>query len=504
MIDFAAFGDAITLLISNPTAWLVVPLGLIIGLVFGVLPGLSVPIAMAVVLPFTLYMDFLSAILLLTAIFTGGGFGGSVPAILMNVPGTTAAIATCFDGYPMARQGRHNEALGTALAASTVGTVIGYTLLLFILDPISQFVLKLGAPKLFLIAAAGLFLISALAGGYFWRGVLAGAAGLLIGTMGMSSSGVMRGTMGSMYMLDGIETTAAIIGLFAASELFALVKSDYIVADSSSRKVKISLIAKGFFGTFKHWGLVVRGGLIGAMVGIVPGIGSTVANLVSYSFARSTSKTGGTFGTGNPEGVIAAESANSSSEGGSMMALLALGIPGGAGTAIMLGAFAMHNVTGGPRFISDNKDIVYAIIAGNLIQALLLAVVGLFFLRVAVMVVKVPLMYLLPVITVLTVLGTYALSTTMVGPLTLAGGAILGLIMKQYNYPVVAMVIGLLLARMMEGNLLRTWQLSRGDLTIFLERPISLTLVIVLCIAAMTPLVIKRIKARKTTTPSGP
>ncbi|XDB00448.1 tripartite tricarboxylate transporter permease (plasmid) [Sulfitobacter sp. LCG007] len=166
-------------------------------------------------MPFTLYMDFLSAILFLTAIFTGGGFGGSVPAILMNVPGTTAAIATCFDGYPMARQGKHNEALGLALAASTVGTVVGYALLFVILEPISRLVLKLGAPELFLIAMAGLFLIAALAGKYFWRGVLAGALGLMIGTVGMSSSGIMRGTMGSMWMLDGISTTAAIIGLFA-------------------------------------------------------------------------------------------------------------------------------------------------------------------------------------------------------------------------------------------------------------------------------------------------
>ena len=504
MIDLASASDAISLLLGNPMAWLVVPVGLMIGLVFGILPGLSVPIAMAVFLPFTLYMDFLSAILFLTSIFTGGGFGGSVPAIMMNVPGTTAAIATCFDGYPMAKKGQHNEALGLALAASTVGTIVGYALLFIILEPISRLVLQLGAPELFLIAIGGLFLIAALSGRFFWRGVLAGAIGLLVGTMGMSSTGMMRGTMGSMYLLDGIDTTAAIIGLFAASEIFALVRSEYIVGDVGSRTVDIRLIAKGFCDAFRHWRLVIQGGLIGALVGVVPGVGSTVANLVSYSFARSTSKTGATFGEGNPEGVLAAESANSSSEGGSMVALLALGIPGGAGTAIMLGAFAMHNVTGGPRFISDHKDIVYAIIGGNIIQAILLAGMGLLFLRVAVMVVKVPLRFLLPVITVLTVLGSYALSGTMVGPATLAGGAILGLIMKHYNYPVVAMVIGLLLGRMMEGNLLRTWQLSRGDLTIFFERPISLGLIVALCLAVLVPLLMKRLKRRALEAASAP
>lgn len=179
-----------------------------------------------------------------------------------------------------------------------------------------------------------------------------------------------------------------------------------------------------------------------------------------------------------------------------MVALLALGIPGGAGTAIMLGAFAMHNVTGGPRFVSDNKEIVYAIIGGNLVQAILLAGLGLLFLRIAVTIVKVPLRYLLPVITVLTVIGSYALSQNMVGPITLAGGAILGLVMKHFNYPVVAMVIGLLLGRMMEGNLLRTWQLGRGDLTIFFERPISLGLLVTLCLVAILPFLMKRISAR--------
>ena len=494
MIDAAALADAFALLASNPLAWIVVPAGLMIGLMFGILPGLSVPIAMAVFLPFTLYMDFLSAILFLTAIFTGGGFGGSVPAILLNVPGTTAAIATCFDGYPMARQGRHNEALGVALAASTIGTIVGYALLLVILEPISRFVLKLGPPELALIAVAGLFLIAALSGGYFWRGIVAGAVGLMIGTIGMSSSGVMRGTMGSMHMLDGIETTAAIIGLFAASEIFALARKDYIVADAKARAVRLSKIFQGFTRAFRSWFLMIRGGLLGAMIGAVPGVGSTVANLVSYSAARATAKDPASYGRGNADGVVAAEAANSSSEGGSMVALLALGIPGGAGTAIMLGAFAMHNVTGGPRFISDNKEVVYAIIGGNLIQAFLLAVIGIVFLRIAVMVVQVPLRYLLPVILVLTVLGSYSLSGSLAGPMTLAGGAILGVVMKHFNYPVVAMVIGLLLGRMLEGNLLRTWQLSRGDLTIFFERPISLVLIVLLVAAAATPFVLKRIR----------
>ncbi|MEF2553152.1 tripartite tricarboxylate transporter permease [Aurantimonas sp. A2-1-M11] len=493
MIDFAAASEAFTLLFSSGIEpWVMVPLGLIIGLVFGILPGLSVPIAMAVFLPFTLYLDFLPAILFLTSIFTGGGFGGSVPAILINVPGTTAAIATCFDGYPMARQGRHNEALGLALAASTVGTTFGYVYLLLLIEPLSRFVLQLGAPELFMIALWGLTLIAALSEGFFWRGILAGALGLLIGTIGMSSLGITRGTLGSIYLLDGIETTAALIGLFAASELFALVKSDYIVADAGARNVKLKEIAGGFFGAFRNMGLILRGSMIGALIGTVPGIGSTVSNLVSYTTAKNSDPDKASYGKGNPKGVIAAESANSSSEGGSMITLLALGIPGGAGTAIMLGAFAMHNVTGGPRFISDNKEIVYAIIGGNLIQAILLAIMGLLFLRIAVLIVRVPLRFLVPAVTALAILGSYALTSSMAGPVTLTAGAVLGVIMSRYNYPVVAMVIGLLLGRMMEGNLLRTWQLGNGDLTIFFERPIALGILAIMVMTLALPFIRSR------------
>ena len=476
MIDVAAFLAAFDLLFGSAGPWIVVPLGLLIGLLFGILPGLSVPIAMAVFLPFTLYMDFLSAILFLTAIFTGGSFGGAVPAILMNVPGTTAAVATCFDGYPMARAGRHSQALGLALAASTIGTAVGYLLLLLLIEPISRLVLRLGPPELFLIATWGLLLIAAMSEGRFLKGVIAGAVGLLIGTIGMSSRGTIRGTMDSMYLLDGVPTTAALIGLFAASELFSLVRQDYVVQDARARVVRLRDILSGFAMGVRHIGITLRGSMIGALIGVVPGVGSSVANLVSYTAQRSWDPDRASYGKGNPKGVIAAESANSSSEGGSMVTLLALGIPGGAGTAIMLGAFAMHNVTGGPRFIADNMDIVYAIIGGNLVQALLLAVIGLFVLRLAVLVVQVPLRFLVPTIMALTMLGAFALTGGMIGPATLAAGAVLGWVMRAQGYPVVAMVVGLLLGSMMEGELLRTWQLGRGDLGIILERPIALAI----------------------------
>lgn len=477
MIDGTAFVAAGQLLLHDPMAWLVVPPGILIGLLFGAIPGLSISIAMAVFLPATLYMEFLPAILFLTAIFTGGGFGGAVPAILMNIPGTSAAVATAFDGYPMSQQGRHGEALGIGLTASVIGTFVGYAFLLLVVNTVASWVLKLGPTEMLVVATWGLLLIAVLNDSTFAKGLAAGALGLLVSTVGYSNTGMMRGTFGSMYLLDGIPVIPALIGLFAASELFGLAGRGYIVADASLRKIRLSSIFSGIGYTVRQpWG-VLRGGLVGTVIGIIPGVGASVANLASYAMAKRGQPGDGTpFGEGAADGVIASESANSSSEGGGMVTLLALGIPGGAGTAILLGAFAMHNVTGGPRFIAENTDIVYALILGNMAQALMLFVIGIGFVFVAGTIVKTPIRYLIPIVIAVSMMGAHALTDNIVGPLTVAGGGALGWLMRRYRYPVTATVVGLLVGGLAEGELVRSHQISGGDISFILERPITLAL----------------------------
>jgi len=488
MIDFTAFASATDLLFGAWQPWLAVPPGLIIGLVFGAVPGLSVPVAMAVFLPLTAYMDFLSAMLFLTAIFTGGSFGGAIPAILMNVPGTASAVATAFDGYPMARQGRHSAALGLALAASTVGTAIGYVILFCFVSPIAEAVLMLGPVEMFVIAAWGLTLIAALGQGSFAKGLLAGLLGVLIGTIGMSARGDVRGTGGSMMLLDGVAAIPALIGLFAASELFRLIRSNYIVEDEGSRRLDFGAIVRGMGAAFRYPGVLIRGSLIGVIIGAIPGVGSSVANLVSYSETQRRAKDSSQFGKGDPRGVVASESANSSSEGGSMATLLALGIPGGGATAVMLGAFAMHNITGGPRFIGENKDLIYAIILGNFAQVGLLLVLGLGFVFIATGIVRVPVRYLVPSVIVLSIYGSFSLVGNMVGPVTVLVFAIIGWMMRRHTYPVAATVIGILLGRMAEGELLRSYQISGGDIGFILSRPIAMVLFLLLLVSLLYPL----------------
>ncbi len=497
MIDFAAALDALGLLAGSWQAWGVVVPGLLIGLVFGAVPGLSVPIAMAVFMPVTFYMDFVPAILFLTAIFTGGGFGGAVPAILMNIPGTSAAVATTFDGYPLARAGRHNTALGAALAASTIGAAIGYLLLFVLIDPIAGWVLRLGPPEMLVVALWGLTLIAALSEQAFAKGLLAGLVGMLIGTIGMSSRGFIRGTFDSIYLLDGVPAVPALMGLFALSELFSLAQRSFIVADARLREVRLSEILAGIGAAVAGPVILLRGALIGVGVGAVPGVGSSVANLLSYAETRRRARDPEAFGKGDLRGVSAAEAANSSSEGGSMATLLVLGLPGGAATAVMLAAFNIHDVTGGPRFVAENKDIVYAIIFANLGQSVLLLGLGLAFVFLAARIVKAPLRVLAPSVIVLAVMGAYALTGSMVGPITVAGAAVLGFFMRRYGYPTAAAVVGILLGGMAEGEALRTYQLSGGDPGFLLTRPIALVFFALLLLSVAYPVYKKRRAARQ-------
>ncbi len=483
MIDFAAAADAVSLLFSSATPWLVVIPGILIGLIFGAIPGLQISMAMAIFLPMTLYMDFMQAMLFLTAIFTGGSFGSGVPAILMNIPGTSSAIATAFDGYPMARKGEHNQALGLALGASSFGVLLGYLILLALIQPISGLVLKLGPAEMFAVILWGMTLIASLSGTYMVKGLIAGMVGLLVGTIGFSEAGMLRGTMGNEYLLDGVPVIPAMMGMFAASELLRLVNTPYLVENEAARKVNIRLIIKGFFQAFRYPGVLLRGSVIGVFIGAVPGVGSSVSNLLSYIETKRRDPDPDSFGEGNPKGVVASESANSTSEAGSMATLLALGIPGGGATAVMLAAFAMHNITGGPQFIREETDVVYAIIFANFGQVILLMALALMFLPMLANVVKVPMRYLIPSVLALAVFGSFGLTGNIAGPVTVLIFAVIGWLFRRYNYSVPAAVIGILLGSMAESSMLHTYQISGGELSYVLDRPVT---ILILCLLAIS------------------
>ena len=474
MIDWPSLQSALGMLFSSASPWLVVVPGIVIGLVFGAIPGLQISMAMAIFLPMTLYMDFMQAMLFLTAIFTGGSFGGSIPAILMNIPGTSSAIATAFDGYPMARRGEHNLALGVALGASCIGVIVGYSILFLLIGPISEIVLKVGPAEMSVVILWGITLIGSLSSGSLLKGVISGLIGLLVGTIGYSEAGVARGTMGSIYLLDGVPVIPAMIGMFAASELFRLVRTRYLVEDSAARNVSVRVILSGFRLAFSYRWIVLRGSLIGVFIGAVPGVGSSVANLLSYTITKNNDPAPDSFGKGNPSGVMASEAANSTSEAGSMATLLALGIPGGGATAVMLAAFAMHNITGGPQFIREQTDVVYAIILANFGQAFLLIALGLLFIPLLANVVKVPMNYLVPTVLAMAVFGSFGLTGDLSGPITVLVFSVIGWTFKRFDYSVPAAVIGILLGGMAEDSIIYSYQISGGQWSYLLERPVTI------------------------------
>lgn len=497
MIDFSAVDAAFSLLATAESAWWLLIPGLVIGLVFGAMPGISITMAMALFLPLTLYMDFLPAIIFLTAIYTGAGFGGSVPAVLMSIPGTSSAVATTFDGYPMARQGRHNEALGIALGSSATGTMLSYILLFLLIAPIARIVLKIGPLEMFMIAIWGMLLLGSLAGTYVVRGLLAGTFGLLLGTVGMNTAGYIRGTVGVPWLLDGIPVVPAMMGLLAASQLFNLVNASFLVDAEEHRKMNGRKILRGVREAWRTPLIILRGSAIGAFVGAIPGVGSSISNLLSYSETKRNDPDPASYGKGNPRGVIAAESANSSSEGGAMATMLALGIPGGGATAILLASFAMHNIIGGPQFIDQNKDVVYAVIFMNFIQAGLLLAFGLAFVFVASSIVRVPLRFLIPTVLVVATFGAFAVSGSMSGPITLFVFAIVGWALARYEYPVAAVVVGLLLGGLVETQMLRSYQLIGGDLRYVLERPGALLIFGVMVLSLALTALAKRRRVRR-------
>ena len=483
MLQLDAIFAGLSLLFSSFTPWLVVLPGILIGLSFGAIPGLQISMAMAIFLPMTLYMDFMQAMLFLTAIFTGGAFGGSIPAILMNIPGTSSSISTTFDGYPLARKGKHNHALGVALGASCLGVIIGYTVLLLLIGVLSEAVLKIGPAEMSALILWGITLIASLGGNSPLKGVIAGLFGLMLGTIGFSEAGVTRGTLGLDSLLDGIPVIPAMMGMFAASELFRLVNSRYLVEDDAARKVSLPEVMTGFRSTFRFTGVLGRGSLIGVIVGAIPGVGSSIANLLSYVETKRRSGDPDSFGTGNPAGIVASESANSTSEAGSLATLLALGIPGGGATAVMLAAFTMHNITGGPVFIREQSDVVYAIILANFGQAFLLIGLGLLFIPVLANVVKVPMRYLIPSVLALSVFGAFGLTGSVTGPVTLMLFSLLGLLFKRFDYSIPACVIGLLLGGMADEMMIYTYQISGGQLSYLLQRPIAMTFLLLLILS---------------------
>lgn len=462
----------------SPKLMFLVAAGTFCGIYVGAIPGLSVTMAVSILISFTFSWDINPALALMAGIYMGGVYGGSRSAILLNIPGAPAAIATSFDGYPLAKLGEAGNAIGLATVASVIGGFIGIIILACAAPIISEYSLLFAPRDYFLLAVMGILLVGSLSGESLAKGIFSGALGVLLSMVGMDSfTGQGRFTFGSVYLMSGIHYVAIMIGLFGISE--ALVQIHDIAVKPIKQQVKKIIPSWRLF--FKHLPLIIKSGLIGVWVGALPGTGGDIAALLSYGHARRSVKNPTRpFGQGAYEGVIAPETANNAAIGGAYIPMLTLGIPGDAVTAVLIGALFIHGLKPGPMLMIETPHLFWFTV-GNLILAnIFLLIFGLSGIRIFAKLVEVRKGLLLPLIIIISVVGTYAINNSISDVYWMLGFGIFGYVLKMYGFQVGPVILGVILGPLMEDNYRRAmldvhnnifgffYQLVRNPLTLVL------------------------------------
>lgn len=488
--------------IINPFTLALIFVGVFGGLIIGALPGLSAFTALAVMLPFTYAMEPIDGISFLMAVYVGGTSGGLVSAILLGIPGTPSSIATCFDGYPMAQKGQAKRALGTAVLFSFIGGLIGALVLSFAGPSIARVALKFNSYDYFAIILFALTTVSALTEGSMVKGLIAcllGVALSFVGTDGLSS--VYRYTFGNMRLANGFNLVPVLIGLFAVSQIMTTARDRAHTAQSSGNSQVEQEKVRGFGISFQEFlsklPLALPCAAIGLVIGILPGLGGNVSNLMAYSFAKKTSKTPEKFGTGFIDGIVASETANNATVGGAVIILLTLGIPGDNATSIIMAGFMMHDVAPGPLLFKTSGPLVYAILATFIVANIAFFLIEYFGLPLFTKMLSIPSTLLLPIVIVCCFIGSYCSSNNILDILIMVIFGVIGYVLKKYKFPLGPMVVGFILASSLELYLRRSLMRSEGSLVPFVQSPISVVFLIasVITIAITVRGEIKKAKA---------
>lgn len=472
MLD--AFLSAAGYMIGNPISFLLIIFSVIWGIMFGAVPGLTGIVGVALLIPFTFAFDPTQGMLLLGGVYVGSTFGGSISAILFNTPGSPEAACTSLDGYPMAKRGEAGKALGYALAASAVGGIFGSLVLMFAAPPLARLALEFGPAEYFALAVLGITAIASIGGGSLIKGLIAGLLGLAVAVIGLDPlTGIARFTFGNMMLLTGVSFIAAIIGIFALAEVLQRFADGPQVSEGITQ-VSTKLPSMVEFLATKA--TLIRSSLIGTLIGALPGVGATTAAFISYSEAFRWSKHPELFGKGSPEGIVAPESGNNSAVGGSMIPLLALGIPGSATTAVMIGGLTIHGIVPGPMLMQNNPDLVYSVFIGMLLANVLMLVFGLRAARLFALVLKAPYQLVGPAIVVLCMTGVFAINNSVSDVAIMLIFGVVGFFLKSYGLPVASFIIGLVLGPIAEVSLRQGLILVDYDVMAMVTRPIAGTL----------------------------
>lgn len=451
-----------------PLMWLVV--GVSVGFVVGVLPGLSTSNTAALLLPFAITLPLENSLVLIVSIYAGAQFGGAVPAILFNVPGEAGSAVTALDGYPLAKRGQAGLAIGIARMASVLGGVISGFFVLFLLQPLGALSLKFGAREMLAIIVLGLVVASSLMGGSARKGLMVGLLGLMFAVVGVSpATAETRFTFGELQLYDGVPFLAALIGVFAISEMLMLVGSTVMQKRQKEQAMTPGGLRKetrdaidGVKATLRQPGAVGRASSVGVVLGIIPGLGAAVANFISYSFEKRRSKTPEEFGKGSHKGIIASEACDNAVASSSLIPTFTLGIPGSATMAVVLAAFYLQGIQPGPRVLQTNSAEVYAVALALIAASILILPLGVLLAGPLASVTKVPLSFLVPTVLFMSMVGVYAIRNSIfdVGLALFFG--VIGLLLRLNGYPVIPLILGIILGPLAEEYLLRSLQLADG------------------------------------------
>jgi putative tricarboxylic transport membrane protein len=475
------FATAIT-----PAHLLMCFLGVFLGQVVGILPGIGPSAAIALLLPLTFGADPTAAIIMFAGIYYGAQYGGTLTSVLISVPGESSTVMTSIDGYQMALQGRAGSALGIAAIGSFIAGTIGTLGLMLIAPPLARAALAFGPPEYFALVLLGLTALAAV-GESLLRGLAAGVAGLLLATIGIDpQTGVTRFEFDQVWLLDGIEFIVLTVALFGVGE---------VVASCAMAATRPVAEVKSVLPTPDEWRAsrmpIARGSIIGFLIGVLPATGATIASFVAYIVEKKVAKDPSRFGKGAIEGVAGPEASNNAAAAGAMVPMFSLGVPGSGTTAIMLGALIMFGLRPGPELFTKNADLVWAVIAsmyiGNLILLLMnLPLAGLF-----AQLLRIPYKWIYPPILALCIAGVFSQANSIQDCWLLVGFGALGWLMKRYDWPAAPMVLGLVLGPLFENALRQSLTLSHGSGLIFVTRPISAVLVAVAALAIVLPPLIR-------------
>ncbi len=474
--------------IATLPAMLAICVGVVVGIICGVLPGLSASTTVALMVPFTFGMDPIIAILLLVSIYQAAEYGGSITAIAIGTPGTASAAATVIDGYELTKQGKPGIALTVSVVASSIGGIAGAIVLFAFSEPLANVALSFGAPEYFALAVFGLAIISSLAGDNLLKGFLVMFIGLFIATIGLDGfTGEERYTFGVPKLMDGISLIPALIGLFAMSSVFIDIEKGL----DRVKAVTMSFAMPRLRELAGLWKVYLQSSIIGSLIGVLPGAGATIASFICYNEARRISKHKEMFGKGSLEGIAAPECGNNAVVGGALVPLLTLGIPGSATTSILIGALMLHNIQPGPMLFQTNANIVYGIFAALVVSSLFQLILGIIGVPVWIKIISAPKALMLSVIAVLSVVGSYGYSNSIVDVWIMLGFGVLGYILNKIDFPVNPIILALVLGGILEENFRRALMVSNGDYMIFVSHPISAGLLFLAALSLLSPLFLR-------------